>query len=102
MQRLTFPFPFVHHQSHDWPLLRVGGFFHVGSSMITAQPTYKRILSQRWKNEIEETLLREDVPGFLHDLRLRDQTSDSEEVVTPLMLDGTYLSRNFATLGPLT
>ena len=19
MQRLTFPFPFVHHQSHDWP-----------------------------------------------------------------------------------
>ncbi len=25
-----------------------------------------------------------------------------EEVVTPLMLDGTYLSRNFATLGPLT
>jgi len=28
--------------------------------------------------------------------------SDSEEVVTPLMLDGTYLSRNFATLGPLT
>ena len=33
---------------------------------------------------------------------LRDQASDSEEVVTPLMLDGTYLSRNFATLGPLT
>jgi len=32
---------------------------------------------------------------------LRDQASDSEEVVTPLMLDGTYLSRNFATLGPL-
>ena len=31
---------------------------------------------------------------------LRDQASDSEEVVTPLMLDGTYLSRNFATLGP--
>ena len=31
---------------------------------------------------------------------LRDQDSDSEEVVTPLMLDGTYLSRNFATLGP--
>ena len=29
-------------------------------------------------------------------------SSDSEEVVTPLMLDGTYLSRNFATLGPLT
>ena len=28
--------------------------------------------------------------------------SDSEEVVTPIMLDGTYLSRNFATLGPLT
>ena len=26
---------------------------------------------------------------------------DSEEVVTPLMLDGTYLSRNFATLGPM-
>ncbi len=26
---------------------------------------------------------------------LRDQASDSEEVVTPLMLDGTYLSRNF-------
>ena len=33
---------------------------------------------------------------------LRDQACDSEEVVTPLMLDGTYLSRNFATLGPLT
>ena len=32
---------------------------------------------------------------------LRDQASDSEKVVTPLMLDGTYLSRNFATLGPL-
>ena len=32
---------------------------------------------------------------------LRDQASDSDEVVTPLMLDGTYLSRNFATLGPI-
>ena len=32
---------------------------------------------------------------------LRDPASDREEVVTPLMLDGTYLSRNFATLGPL-
>ena len=32
---------------------------------------------------------------------LRDQASDSEKVVTPLMLDGTYLSRNFATLRPL-
>ena len=32
---------------------------------------------------------------------LRDQAIDSEEVVTPLMLDGTYLSRNFATLGPM-
>ena len=32
---------------------------------------------------------------------LRDHVSDSEEVDTPLMLDGTYLSRNFATLGPL-
>ena len=31
---------------------------------------------------------------------LRDQANDSEEVVTPLMLDGTYLSRNFATLEP--
>merc|ERR1712008_665840 len=30
-----------------------------------------------------------------------DQAIDSEEVVTPLMLDGTYLSRNFATLGPM-
>jgi hypothetical protein len=30
---------------------------------------------------------------------LRDQASDSNEVVTPLMLDGTYLSRNCATLG---
>ena len=29
------------------------------------------------------------------------QAIDSEEVVTPLMLDGTYLSRNFATLGPM-
>ena len=33
---------------------------------------------------------------------LRDQASDTEENVTPLMQDGTYLSRNFATLGPLT
>ena len=32
---------------------------------------------------------------------LRDEASDSEEVVTSLMLDGTYLSRNFATLGPV-
>ena len=32
---------------------------------------------------------------------LRDQANDSEEVVTPLMLDGTYLSRNFATLRTL-
>ena len=32
---------------------------------------------------------------------LWDQASDSEEVVTPLMLDGTYLSRNSATLGPM-
>ena len=32
---------------------------------------------------------------------LRDEASDSQEVVLPLMLDGTYLSRNFATLGPL-
>ena len=29
------------------------------------------------------------------------QASDREEVVTPLMLDGTYLSRNYATLGPV-
>ena len=35
-----------------------------------------------------------------HHAVLRDQASDSEEVVPPLMLDGTYLSRNFATLGP--
>ena len=34
-------------------------------------------------------------------MRLRDQAIDSEEVVTPLMLDGTYLSRNYATLGPM-
>ena len=32
----------------------------------------------------------------------KHQASDTEEVVTPLMQDGTYLSRNFATLGPLT
>ena len=31
----------------------------------------------------------------------RDQASDSGEVVTPFMQDGTYPSRNFATLGPL-
>ena len=31
---------------------------------------------------------------------LRDQISDSEEVVTPFMQDVTYLSRNIATLGP--
>ena len=30
---------------------------------------------------------------------LRDQASDSEEVVTPLMLDGTYLSRNLDSCG---
>ena len=28
---------------------------------------------------------------------LRDQASDNEEVVTPIMLDGTYLSKNFAS-----
>ena len=33
---------------------------------------------------------------------MRDQVNDSEEVDTPLMLDGTYLSRNFATLGPIS
>ena len=38
--------------------------------------------------------------GTMRTQFLRDQASDSEEVVTPLMLDGTYLSRNFATLGP--
>eukprot|EP00415_Alexandrium_ostenfeldii_P000897 UN0897 len=32
---------------------------------------------------------------------LKDRASDSEEVVTPLMPDGTYLSRNSATLGPM-
>ena len=32
---------------------------------------------------------------------MREEAGDSEEVVTPLMLDGTYLSRNFATLGPV-
>eukprot|EP00415_Alexandrium_ostenfeldii_P002300 UN2300 len=32
---------------------------------------------------------------------LKDRASDSEEVVTPLMPDGTYLSRNSATLGPI-
>jgi hypothetical protein len=31
---------------------------------------------------------------------LREKEYESEEVVTPLMLDGTYLSRNIATLGP--
>ena len=30
----------------------------------------------------------------------RDQASDSGEVVTPFMQDGTYPTRNFATLGP--
>merc|ERR1712072_242367 len=30
---------------------------------------------------------------------LRDQASDSDEVVTPLMLDGTYLSRNVPSGG---
>ena len=30
----------------------------------------------------------------------RDQASDSREVVTPFMQDGTYPTRNFATLGP--
>ena len=31
----------------------------------------------------------------------RDQASDSGEVVTPFMQDGTYPTRNFATLGPV-
>jgi len=31
---------------------------------------------------------------------LRDQASDSEEVVTPLMLDGTYLSNDFLNQQP--
>ena len=31
----------------------------------------------------------------------RDQARDSEEVVTSFMQDGTYSSRNFATLGTL-
>ena len=31
----------------------------------------------------------------------RDQASDSEEIVTSFMQDGTYSSRNFATLGTL-
>ena len=31
---------------------------------------------------------------------LRDQASNSDEVVTSRMLDGTYLSRNCATSGP--
>ena len=35
-------------------------------------------------------------------LFLRDQASDSEEVVTPLMLDGTYLSRNSLSKWRLT
>ena len=29
-----------------------------------------------------------------------EMKQDNEEVITPLMLDGTYLSRDFATLGP--
>ena len=31
----------------------------------------------------------------------RDQASDSGEVVTPFMQDGTYPTRNFATLEPI-
>ena len=30
----------------------------------------------------------------------KNNTRDSEAVVTPFMQDGTYPSRNFATLGP--
>ena len=30
---------------------------------------------------------------------LKDQVSDNNEVIRPLMLDGTYLSRNIATIG---
>ena len=103
-QRLTFPFPFVHHQSREeihYPV---------------------QILVLRDKNSLENIfgiaclyyLTNEDetdvephlITGlFTHgaaNKRLRDQAIDSEEVVTPLMLDGTYLSRNSATLGPLT
>ena len=33
---------------------------------------------------------------------LRDQASDSDEIVTPRVLDGTCLPRNFATSGPVS
>ncbi len=31
----------------------------------------------------------------------KSRSTRSSPLVSPLMLDGTYLSRNFATLGPL-
>ena len=63
----------------------------------------KKILSLTKKKEKVLRVLPSDrmVPGNQGWLNfLLNQASDSEEVVTPLMLDGTYLSRNFATLGP--
>ena len=68
----------------------------------------------RIKEEMEEEMAKERCSGVIvchipcpvwlsdhYISHLRDQAIDSEEVVTPLMLDGTYLSRNFATLGPM-
>ena len=61
-------------------------------------------------NLLREYVQRFQVPGLMSGELLscyrtvetaRRYLRDSEEVVTPLMLDGTYLSRNFATLGPL-
>ena len=57
----------------------------------------KRSPINEFPKDLDEEVIERPVNSIL-----RDQASDSDEVVTPLMLDGTYLSRNFATLGPLT
>ena len=62
MQRLTFPFPFVHHQTHDW-LLSVlefeGGLAIAGTLFshpkVNSCPTFcginQRMSHQQWKVE---------------------------------------------------
>jgi len=65
MQRLTFPFPFVHHQTHDW-LLSVlefeGGLAIAGTLFshpkVNSCPTFcginQRMSHQQW--EVEQLL----------------------------------------------
>ena len=59
------------------------------------------ILSIKFQFPINRIILEKPTPGSRMTQFLKDRASDSEEVVTPLMPDGTYLSRNSATLGPM-